>query len=250
MQKNDEPVSKKLYLLILILLIAVAAATVFFTPILPQDFQSVVGSTVGSIVGTALAFLGAVWLWVKEQRKLAADEAERESKLLTEEIVRKRKDQIKQHQSRDKELLREAHATVGSLIAFNYHDTRLDPASIALQKRLLQTKLTQTAALIHDDALRQECEFINDIAASDSDLIQYLSMDVSSRLYTAQGWYVRLISLPEHSPVSEARPPHYARLKKAVDEWYDYLDQQYQAQMEWEEEQRKNLKNTNDSEEN
>lgn len=236
MKNPNEPVSKKLYLLILALLVTVAITTVIFTPILPSEFQSVASSTVGSIVGTALAFLGAVWLWAKEQRKLAADEAEREFKLVTEEIERKRKERIERKQSRDKELLREAHVAIGSLIAFNYNDQRLDTASINLQKRLLEMKLSQNAALLHDETLREECHFINEIASEDSDLQHYLT-DGPHRLSIAHTWYLKLITLEPGASVVEARPTSYPSLKKAMDAWHEYLEEQFQARMEWEEEE-------------
>lgn len=234
---KNEPISKKLYIIITSVLIVIGIATIFFTPELPKDYQSVVGSTVGSIVGTALAFLGAVWLWAKEQRKLAADEASREQKLITEEIERTRNERIEQKQSRDKELLREAHAATGSLIAFSYNDQRLDTASINLQKRLLGMKLSQNAALINDETLREECCFINELASEDSDLQHYLT-DGSHRLSIARDWYLRLITLEPGASAADARPISYPSLKKAMDEWHEYLEESFQAQMEWEEEER------------
>lgn len=237
MNPKNEPISKKLYIVITSALIVIGILTIFFTPELPKDYQSVVGSTVGSIVGTALAFLGAVWLWAKEQRKLAADEADRERKLIAENEERKEKDRIAQDQSRDKELLREAHAAIGSLIALNYRDQGLDTASINLQKRILEMKLSQNTALIHDETLREECSFISEIASDGSNLKYYLT-DASNLLYIARDWYLRLITLEPSAPVVAVRPISYPSLKEAMDELDEYREQSIQAQIEREEEER------------
>lgn len=249
MNPKNEAISKNLYIIITSVLIVIGLATIVFTPELPKDYQSVVGSTVGSIVGTALAFLGAVWLWAKEQRKLAADEADREQKLITEEIERTRNERIEKKQSRDKELLREAHAAVGSLIAFSYNDQRLDTASINLQKRLLEMKLSQNTALLHDETLREECCFINEIASEDSELQHYLT-DGPHRLSIARTWYLRLITLEAGASVVEARPTSYPILKKEMDAWHEHREEIFQAQMEWEEEERTKKKEAADGSKN
>lgn len=225
MATHRRPSHLKFYLCIVGLLIAITVVAYFAIPSLPAAHQSLTIAISGSVVGTALAFMGAVWLWVQEQRKLAADDARRE----------------------DQVLLREAYAGVGSLMALDYHDTQLDRAGIDLQKRLIKMKLDQNVALIHDGILRTECELINEIVL-EPDLKHFIKGG-GGGLYTARAWYLQLLSLDEDTSVTTARPHHYSDLKEGIDSWHEYHEEKWQAQMEWEEEERmKKEESTNEAE--
>lgn len=190
--------------------IGIAAITM---PRLNQDYQGAAGSTAGSIIGTLLAFLGALYLWHKEHQSIKA------------------RDDIAQ----DKNLIRESYVEMGILQALHHLDSK-NP-EIQQRRRLANINISGRASLISNEPLRAECEIISELIRDD----EYLDYGLPgyNRVYIGQHWLKGLYTLPLGSSPASARPEQYEEIKSALDEMDKYIQLNIEAQIEYQEELRR-----------
>lgn len=200
-----------------IIIVAVSIVTAIALPILPVEYQGAVGSTVGSIVGTLLAFLGALFIWVRDQKSI----------------------QVRDNLATDKKLLRDSYVEISVLEALRNESTK--DTEVRQRKRLAIINVTGYAALIGDQDLREECEFIANFVRDD----EYLdfSMPRLNRPYIGQVWLQRLYALPEGASLHGVRPAQYDKIKEALEEIDEYVQMNIEAQEEWRQERDEEARN-------
>lgn len=200
-------------LICLVMILATIGIAAIIMPRLNQDYQGAAGSTAGSIIGTLLAFLGALYLWHKEHQST------------------KERDDIAQ----DKNLIRESYVEMGILQALHHLNSK-NP-EIQQKRRLANINISGHASLISNDSLRSECETIAELIRDD----EYLDYGLPeyNRVYIGQHWLKRLYTLPQGSPPASVRPEQYEEIKNVLDELDEYIQMNIEAQIEYQEELRR-----------
>lgn len=196
-------------------------------PSLTPEYQAFWSGLIGSFVGSAVAFGGAVWLWRLERR------------LLVLERISDRAEQLRQEQERsDKRALRDCLSVVGNLQALNYHMINEGQFATSRDKYLMRIRFDEAVSLTYNEHLRSELEFMSRLI-DEHDVLDYIVTAEYSRLRTVHQWLLRVIGLRDDQKLSDARPKNYQSLVTGLEQYEEYMEEQSAMIAEYEEEERR-----------
>lgn len=223
--KTPRQIRTLLTVTILISLIMVATG-IYFLPKSPVEQQSFFTAVVGSAVGSALAFVGAVCLWRIERNILVQERtADRAAERLNED------------RNQDRRSLQQCLSTVGQLQSLNYHLINDERHATSREKYLMSIRFNDAVSLVKSRELQKELEFIEKII-DNNDALDGLLGSEWRRLGIARAWLLRLIENGDGKDVERVRPANYDDLLKNYLTYEDYLRENNEAMVLLAEEQR------------
>lgn len=212
---------KPIVWLCVVIIMAVTGLTIISMPLVSTEYQSAVGSTAGSIIGTLLAFLGALYLWTKEQSQLRKREQE----------------------GRDRNLLRDLMANIGTLSALGTHHDEANSSFAHQEQYLASIRMDEAAAMIASPSLKADCQIIASFARPEG-LLDALFDGHYQRLHIARQWLLDLFALNNWEDTTTVRPRRYKEIESVVEEVQEHYDTLTKDHEEWLKEQKARELNT------